>query len=56
MHKIGRNCARNYVVRVTGKIEKRPDGTENTKLATGAIELHVKNVEIPINLRPRLSR
>ncbi|HPM42732.1 MAG TPA: aspartate--tRNA ligase [Candidatus Omnitrophota bacterium] len=46
VHKIGEELRAEFVVRVTGKIEKRPDGTENTKLATGAIELHVKNVEI----------
>ncbi len=35
-----------YVVSVAGTVRKRPDGTENTGLKTGNIELLVKSVEI----------
>jgi aspartyl-tRNA synthetase len=34
------------VVRVTGKIAHRPEGTTNTKLGTGEIELRAKKLEI----------
>ncbi len=34
------------VVRVTGKVALRPEGTTNTKLGTGAIELRAKKVEL----------
>lgn len=46
VHKLGEDLRAEFVVRVTGKVEKRPDGTENTKLATGAVEIHVHGVEI----------
>ena len=35
-----------YVVRVTGKVAPRPEGTVNPKLSTGAIELRVEQLEI----------
>jgi len=35
-----------YVLSVKGKIRKRPDGTENTKLPTGYIEIVAENTEI----------
>jgi aspartyl-tRNA synthetase len=34
------------VVRVTGKVAQRPEGTTNPKLGTGAIELRAKKVEL----------
>ncbi len=35
-----------YVLRVTGTVRRRPAGTENPHLATGAIEVAVSDVEI----------
>lgn len=35
-----------YVIAVKGKIQKRPKGTENTKIVTGEIELGVETLEI----------
>ncbi len=35
-----------YVVRVTGEVAPRPEGTVNPKLSTGAIELRVRQLEI----------
>jgi aspartyl-tRNA synthetase len=35
-----------YVVRVTGKVAPRPEGTTNPKLPTGAIELRVAQLEV----------
>src|SRR5690349_15915197 len=34
------------VIRVTGKVEHRPEGTTNPKLETGEIELRVKQLEV----------
>jgi aspartyl-tRNA synthetase len=35
-----------YVVRITGTVQRRPDGYENEKLATGAVEIKDCSVEI----------
>jgi len=35
-----------YVVAVTGTVARRPEGTENPKLATGEVELRAENLEI----------
>ena len=35
-----------YVLRVTGKVSKRPEGNENPNLATGEIEVEVSAVEV----------
>lgn len=34
------------VLRVTGKVRLRPDGTENTKIPTGQVEVLVKELEV----------
>jgi aspartyl-tRNA synthetase len=34
------------VIKVYGKVEKRDSGTENKDLKTGAVEIHIKDVEI----------
>src|SRR5690606_856192 len=35
-----------WVVRLEGKVRKRPAGTENTDLPTGQIELFIQDVEV----------
>jgi aspartyl-tRNA synthetase len=35
-----------WVVRLDGKVRRRPDGTENPELSTGAIELYVSEIEV----------
>ena len=35
-----------FVITVRGEVRERPEGTENTKLATGQIEVYVKELEI----------
>jgi aspartyl-tRNA synthetase len=35
-----------WVVRVDGKVRRRPEGTENAELPTGGVELYVKNIEV----------
>ncbi|MGI5506117.1 aspartate--tRNA ligase [Lentzea sp. CA-135723] len=35
-----------YVVKVTGEVSKRPEGSENPELPTGAIEVYVSDLEV----------
>jgi aspartyl-tRNA synthetase len=35
-----------WVVRVDGRVRRRPAGTENLELATGAVELYVSEIEV----------
>jgi aspartyl-tRNA synthetase len=35
-----------YVIAVTGEIRKRPEGTENTSLPTGLVEMYVQDIEV----------
>ena len=35
-----------YVVEIQGRVEQRPKGSENPRIATGAIEVHATRVEI----------
>ena len=50
------DCARDlrseYVLRIAGTVVARPEGTENPKLATGAIELQDCSVELLSEARP----
>ena len=45
-HEIGSTLRNEYVVQVTGQVAMRPEGTQNSKLPTGDIEISVKKVEI----------
>jgi aspartyl-tRNA synthetase len=45
-HLIAESVRNEYVLSVTGVVAPRPAGTENAKLATGEIELHVQALEI----------
>jgi aspartyl-tRNA synthetase len=35
-----------WVVRIDGKVRRRPDGTDNPDLPTGAVELYVSEIEV----------
>ncbi len=35
-----------WVVRIDGKVRKRPDGTDNADLATGEIEVYATEIEV----------
>jgi aspartyl-tRNA synthetase len=35
-----------WVIRIEGKVKKRPEGTENSELATGLIEVYVDDLEV----------
>ncbi|MCK4723860.1 MAG: aspartate--tRNA ligase, partial [Dehalococcoidia bacterium] len=46
VHEVATKLRNEYVVKVSGEVEKRPPGTENPKLATGEVEVVVRDVEI----------
>jgi len=46
LHKRSEELRSEFVIRVSGKIERRPSGTENLKLPTGQIELAAESLEI----------
>jgi aspartyl-tRNA synthetase len=35
-----------WVVRIDGKVRRRPDGTENPEMPTGAIEIYITDIEV----------
>ena len=45
-HSIASELRSEYVVRVKGKVQPRPKGTENPKLATGEVELIVEQADL----------
>lgn len=45
-HQQAKDLRGEYVVSVEGKIMERPEGTINTEIPTGEVEMHVSNVEI----------
>ena len=40
------NCRNEFVIKVTGKVLKRPDGTINANMVTGEIELEAANITL----------
>ena len=40
------NCRNEFVIKVTGKVLKRPDGTINVNMITGEIELEAENITL----------
>jgi aspartyl-tRNA synthetase len=47
-----------WVVRIDGKVRKRPAGTENPDLPTGAVEVYISEIEVlgrPASCRCRCS-
>ena len=45
-HRVGEQARAEWVLRVVGQVEKRPDGTENPRLPTGAVEVHAVEAEV----------
>lgn len=45
-HKIAQTLRDEYVIQVTGKVERRPEGTVNPKLATGEIDVMVEDLTV----------
>ncbi|MFA6142351.1 MAG: aspartate--tRNA ligase [Candidatus Omnitrophota bacterium] len=46
VHKKAEELRPEFVIKVKGKVEKRPEGTVNTKIPTGLIEVSAESVEI----------
>jgi aspartyl-tRNA synthetase len=46
VHGKARDLRAEYVISVKGEIRRRPEGTENTELPTGMVELYVKELEV----------
>ncbi|MGE5238928.1 MAG: aspartate--tRNA ligase [Chloroflexota bacterium] len=45
-HRIAHDLRAEYVIAVSGEVRLRPDGTENTQLPTGAIELYAETLTV----------
>ncbi|MFH0954689.1 MAG: aspartate--tRNA ligase [Candidatus Micrarchaeota archaeon] len=46
IHETAKTLGKEFVVRIEGKVQKRPKGTENKKIKTGTIEVHATKLEI----------
>ncbi len=44
--KVAETLRSEWVVRVDGKVRRRPGGTENPELPTGAVEVYIRDVEV----------
>jgi aspartyl-tRNA synthetase len=45
-HHLAESLRSEFVLRVSGTVSRRPEGTENKKMATGAVEILAENAEI----------
>jgi aspartyl-tRNA synthetase len=45
-HEAAHDLRSEYVISVTGEIRKRPEGTENPSMPTGAVEMYVSKLEV----------
>ncbi len=45
-HAVAEQLRAEWVVNITGRVEKRPEGTENLTLATGAVEVHASRTKV----------
>lgn len=46
LHKAAKGLRTEFVLKIKGKVSKRPEGTINKKIATGEIEVHASAMEI----------
>ena len=46
VHKLADKLRNEYVIYITGEVQKRPEGMQNDKLATGAVDVKVDKLEI----------
>jgi aspartyl-tRNA synthetase len=44
--KVAETLRSEWVVRVDGKVRRRPEGTENPELPTGAVEVYIREIEV----------
>jgi len=45
-HKLAHDLRAEFVISVSGEIRKRPDGTENSSIPTGMVEMYVKELKV----------
>ncbi|MDX1700740.1 MAG: aspartate--tRNA ligase [Melioribacteraceae bacterium] len=43
-HELGKSLRTEYVISIEGKVRKRPEGTENSAISTGAVDVMVDNL------------
>ena len=43
---IADNCRNEFVIKVSGKVLQRPDGTINTNMSTGEVELEAESIDL----------
>src|SRR5690606_12450216 len=43
---LGERVRSEYVLKITGKVRRRPAGTENSKLRSGQVELYARSMEL----------
>lgn len=51
-HEKAGDLKQEYVIRITGKVEKRPEGTENPGVATGMLEVLVDSLDVLNTCKP----
>src|SRR3954465_11556729 len=44
--KVAETLRSEWVARIDGKVRRRPDGTENPELPTGAVEVYITEIEV----------
>jgi aspartyl-tRNA synthetase len=44
--KVAETLRAEWVVRIDGKVRRRPDGTENPELPTGEVEVYIREIEV----------
>ncbi len=44
--KVAETLRSEWVIRIDGKVRRRPDGTENPDLPTGAVEVYIRDIEV----------
>jgi len=44
--KVAETLRSEWVVRIDGKVRRRPDGTENSDLPTGEVEVYIREIEV----------
>jgi aspartyl-tRNA synthetase len=52
VHEQAKEIKQEYVVAVSGRVERRPEGTENADLATGQVEVLVHTMEVLNTCKP----
>ncbi|MCP4649824.1 MAG: aspartate--tRNA ligase [PVC group bacterium] len=52
IHEQAHSLRSEYVIQISGKVELRPEGTENLKIPTGKIEIHVTQLKVLNESKP----